>query len=44
MSEQLEFVRVQGPVKWFDNDRGYGFIETETHGDVPPAARARASS
>lgn len=44
MSEQLEFVRVQGPVKWFDNDRGYGFIETETHGDVLLHAKVLRSS
>ena len=25
---------VEGRVKWFNEKKGYGFIETETHGDV----------
>ncbi len=25
---------VEGRVKWFDDKKGYGFIETESHGDV----------
>jgi CspA family cold shock protein len=25
---------VDGRVKWFDDKKGYGFISTETHGDV----------
>ena len=24
----------EGRVKWFDDRKGFGFIETETHGDV----------
>ena len=26
--------RVQGTVKWFNNDKGYGFIERENGADV----------
>ncbi|MDY6909733.1 MAG: cold shock domain-containing protein [Thermodesulfobacteriota bacterium] len=25
---------LQGRVKWFNEKKGYGFIESETHGDV----------
>ena len=25
---------MEGRVKWFNEKKGYGFIETETHGDV----------
>ncbi|MDY6909461.1 MAG: cold shock domain-containing protein [Thermodesulfobacteriota bacterium] len=25
---------VEGRVKWFNDKKGYGFIETESHGDV----------
>jgi len=25
---------VEGRVKWFNEKKGYGFIETDTHGDV----------
>jgi CspA family cold shock protein len=25
---------VEGRVKWFNEKKGYGFIETESHGDV----------
>jgi CspA family cold shock protein len=25
---------VEGRVKWFNEKKGFGFIETETHGDV----------
>lgn len=44
MSEQLEFVKAEGPVKWFDNDRGYGFVDTVEHGDVLLHAKVLRSS
>lgn len=25
---------MEGRVKWFNEKKGYGFIETDTHGDV----------
>ena len=25
---------VEGQVKWFNDKKGYGFISTDTHGDV----------
>ncbi len=34
MSQGKEKLMAEGHIKWYDDKKGYGFISSETHGDV----------